>query len=80
MSTCCRNYDEMIHLFVDGELSGRQREAFLESLRRDERLQDEVARYRRIIRTLKVFAKLKFPSDRLRKARAALVRRVSGLS
>ena len=80
MPNNCRNDEEMINLFIDGELSPSRTKDFERLLRSDPELKEIVGRYRRIKESLKAFRKIKFPSARVRRARAIVLERVAALS
>ena len=73
----CRNVDEMINKYLDGELSEPHRMRFEEMLRSDPSLKTRLDCRKRILRCLRAFRKIKFPASGLRQARAAIMRRVS---
>lgn len=74
----CRS-NEMIHRFIDGELSKKETARFEMELSEDESLQSSVSFYRKLIKDLKAFQSVKFPSRKLNSARATLLQRVETL-
>jgi anti-sigma factor RsiW len=76
----CRNEEEMISRFIDGELSPNRREDFEKLLKSDPDLKEKVGRYKRIKESLKAFRKVKFPPARVRQARTIVLERVAALS
>ncbi len=75
----CRNVDEMMNKYLDGELSRTERTQFEKMLRNDPSLKEKVDCYRNMLRCLKAFRKVRFPASGLRQARAAIMRRISAL-
>jgi anti-sigma factor RsiW len=80
MPNNCRNDEEMINLFIDGELSPSRLRDFEKMLKSDPELKEKVSRYKRIKESLKAFRRVKFPSARVRQARAIVLERVAALS
>ena len=80
MPNNCRNCEEMINLFIDGELSSTRRKDFEQMLKAEPELREKLSRYRKIKEGLKAFRKVKFPTARVRQARAIVLERVAALS
>jgi len=74
----CRS-NEMIHRYIDGELSKKETERFEKQLSDDTILQTTVSFYNKLLKDLKAFSRVKFSSGRIRSTRAALIKRVEAM-
>jgi len=80
MSENCRVDEEMINRYLDDELTAPKRKDFEQKLRNDPALRELLNGYRRILSSLRVFRRVKFPPERIRQTRAMVLQRVSALS
>lgn len=80
MSEICRVDEEMINRYLDDELSVSKRKDFERRLRSDPALRELLNGYRRILKSLRVFRRVKFPPGRVRETRTLILQRVSALS
>ncbi len=80
MSEICRVDEEMINRYLDNELSVSKRTDFERRLRSDPALRELLNGYRRILKSLRAFRRVKFPPGRVRQARTLILQRVSALS
>jgi len=77
MPVQCPTPEEMIHQFIDGELSKTCRKVFATMLKDDPEIKEELAAYTRLVAALKAFRRVKYPPDKLRQARTAIMERIS---
>ena len=75
----CRS-NEMIHRYIDGELSKKETERFERRLSEVSILRDIVSLYRKLLKDFNAFNRVKFSSGKIRSTRAALMKRVEALS
>ena len=80
MSEICRVDEEMINRYLDNELSVSKRTDFERRLRSDPALRELLNGYRRILKSLRAFRRVKFPPGRVRETRTLILQRVSALS
>lgn len=80
MSEICRVDEEMINRYLDDELSVSKRKDFERRLRSDPALRELLNGYRRILKSLRAFRRVKFPPGRVRETRTLILQRVSALS
>ena len=80
MSEICRVDEEMINRYLDDELSVSKRTDFERRLRSDPALRELLNGYRRILKSLRAFRRVKFPPGRVRETRMLILQRVSALS
>ena len=80
MSEICRVDEEMINRYLDSELSVSKRKDFERRLRSDPALRELLNGYRRILKSLRAFRRVKFPPGRVRETRTLILQRVSALS
>ncbi len=80
MSKNCRNVEDMLNRYLDDELSASRRRDLDRELKEDPALRDVLNGYRRILKSLRAFRRVKFPPERLRQARAIIMQRVAALS
>ncbi len=79
MSEICRVDEEMINRYLDDELSVSKRKVFERRLRKDPALRELLNGYRRILKSLRAFRRVKFPPGRVRETRSLILQRVSAL-
>ncbi len=79
MSEICRVDEEMINRYLDDELSVSKRKGFERRLRSDPALRELLNGYRRILKSLRAFRRVKFPPGRVRETRTLILQRVSAL-
>jgi anti-sigma factor RsiW len=80
MSEICRVDEKMINRYLDDELSVSKRKDFERRLRSDPALRELLNGYRRILKSLRAFRRVKFPPGRVRETRTLILQRVSALS
>lgn len=80
MSKHCRITEETFNRYLDGELSESKRADFDQRLKEDPALRDKLNGYKKILKSLQAFRKVKFPPARVRQTRAAIMQRVAALS
>jgi anti-sigma factor RsiW len=80
MSEICRVDEEMINRYLDDELSVSKRKDFERRLKSDPALRESLNGYRRILKSLRAFRRVKFPPGRVRETRTLILQRVSALS
>ena len=80
MSEICRVDEKMINRYLDDELSVSKRTDFERRLRSDPALRELLNGYRRILKSLRAFRRVKFPPGRVRETRTLILQRVSALS
>ena len=80
MSEICRVDEEMINRYLDDEFSVSKRKDFERRLRSDPALRELLNGYRRILKSLRAFRRVKFPPGRVRETRTLILQRVTALS
>lgn len=80
MSEICRVDEEMINRYLDDELSVSKRKDFERRLKSDPALRELLNGYRRILKSLRAFRRVKFPPGLVRETRTLILQRVSALS
>jgi anti-sigma factor RsiW len=79
MSQNCRAVEDMLNRYLDDELSESKRKAFDQRLKDDPDLREKLNGYRRMLKSLRAFRRVRFPAKRVRRTRAMILQRVTAL-